>query len=84
MFAGIVIMGSGAETARETADYLNARGERVGLVQEPFVAGADIAELEREGGPSHGFRNMITAARLIAAAALIVNAVTASSVVISI
>ncbi len=31
---------------------------------------ADIAELERQGGPSYGFRNMITAARLIAAAAL--------------
>ena len=29
----VVIMGSGAETAHETAAYLNARGERVGVVQ---------------------------------------------------
>ena len=29
----IVIMGSGAETARETIDHLNARGARLGLVQ---------------------------------------------------
>jgi pyruvate-ferredoxin/flavodoxin oxidoreductase len=29
----IVIMGSGAETARETAAYLNASGERVGVAQ---------------------------------------------------
>ena len=28
----IVVMGSGAETAWETADYLNARGEKVGVV----------------------------------------------------
>jgi pyruvate-ferredoxin/flavodoxin oxidoreductase len=29
----IVLMGSGAETARETIDWLNARGARLGLVQ---------------------------------------------------
>ena len=29
----IVMMGSGAEAAHETADYLNARGEKVGLVK---------------------------------------------------
>jgi L-aspartate oxidase len=31
----------------------------------------EIAVLEREGGASHGFRNMITAARLIAYSALL-------------
>ncbi|QQS48596.1 MAG: pyruvate:ferredoxin (flavodoxin) oxidoreductase [Acidobacteriota bacterium] len=38
----IVMMGSGAETAHETVDYLNARGEKVGLVKvrlyRPFDA----------------------------------------------
>jgi len=29
----IVLMGSGAQTARETATYLNARGQRVGVLQ---------------------------------------------------
>ena len=29
----LVLMGSGAETARETVEYLNARGARLGLVQ---------------------------------------------------
>jgi pyruvate-ferredoxin/flavodoxin oxidoreductase len=29
----LVVMGSGVETARETIDYLNARGSRVGVVQ---------------------------------------------------
>jgi len=29
----IVIMGSGAESTEETADYLNARGEKVGLIK---------------------------------------------------
>ncbi len=29
----LVLMGSGAETARETIEYLNARGARLGLVQ---------------------------------------------------
>ena len=28
----IVIMGSGAETAEETAKYLNTKGEKVGVV----------------------------------------------------
>jgi pyruvate-ferredoxin/flavodoxin oxidoreductase len=40
-----VIMGSGAETARETVDYLNARDARVGVLQvhlfRPF-SGADL------------------------------------------
>jgi pyruvate-ferredoxin/flavodoxin oxidoreductase len=38
----IILMGSAAETARETAAYLNARGERVGVLQvrlyRPFPA----------------------------------------------
>src|SRR4029079_9565742 len=29
----IVMMGSGAETAHETVDYLTARGEKVGLLK---------------------------------------------------
>ena len=29
----VILMGSGAETARETAEFLNARGERVGVLQ---------------------------------------------------
>ena len=29
----IVVMGSGAETAEETADYLTARGEKVGVIK---------------------------------------------------
>jgi pyruvate-ferredoxin/flavodoxin oxidoreductase len=29
----VVLMGSGVETARETIDFLNARGEKVGIVQ---------------------------------------------------
>ena len=38
----MIIMGSGAETVRETCDYLNALGEKVGVVQvhlyRPFAA----------------------------------------------
>jgi pyruvate-ferredoxin/flavodoxin oxidoreductase len=40
----IVLMGSGADTARETVDYLNARNESVGVLQvhlfRPFAASA--------------------------------------------
>ena len=47
----IVIMGSGAETARETVDYLNAGGEKVGLVQihlyRPFSARHFLAALPK-------------------------------------
>ena len=43
----LVIMGSGAETARETIDHLVGRGERVGMVQvrlfRPFSAAAFVA-----------------------------------------
>ncbi len=43
----LVIMGSGSETARETIDYLNARGARVGVVQvhlfRPFAV-ADFVD----------------------------------------
>ena len=45
----LVLMGSGAETARETAAALNARGERVGVVQvrlyRPFPAEALVDAL---------------------------------------
>ncbi len=45
----IVLMGSGAETARETVAYLNARGEGVGVVQvrlyRPFPARALVAAI---------------------------------------
>jgi pyruvate-ferredoxin/flavodoxin oxidoreductase len=45
----IVLMGSGAETARETAAVLQARGERVGVLQvrlyRPFAAAAFLAAL---------------------------------------
>jgi pyruvate-ferredoxin/flavodoxin oxidoreductase len=45
----LVLMGSGAQTARETVAYLNARGERVGVVQvrlyRPFPAGALVEAL---------------------------------------
>ncbi|MDX1664523.1 MAG: pyruvate:ferredoxin (flavodoxin) oxidoreductase [Candidatus Promineifilaceae bacterium] len=45
----IVLMGSGAETVRETVDYLNARGERVGAVvvrlYRPFAAAAFVNAL---------------------------------------
>ena len=40
----LVLMGSGGETARETVDFLQARGERVGVAQvrlyRPFPAQA--------------------------------------------
>ena len=40
----IVLMGSGAEAAHETVDYLTARGEKVGVLKvrlyRPFDAGA--------------------------------------------
>jgi pyruvate-ferredoxin/flavodoxin oxidoreductase len=45
----IVVMGSGGETVRETARYLNARGDRVGVVQvrlyRPFPMAAFVASL---------------------------------------
>jgi pyruvate-ferredoxin/flavodoxin oxidoreductase len=45
----IVVMGSGAETARETARYLVAQGERVGVITlrlyRPFPVAALLAEL---------------------------------------
>ena len=45
----IVIMGSGAETAHETVDYLTARGEKVGLVKvrlyRPFLRSAFLRAL---------------------------------------
>jgi pyruvate-ferredoxin/flavodoxin oxidoreductase len=45
----IVLMGSGAETAQETVDYLNAKGENVGILKvrlyRPWAARAFIAAL---------------------------------------
>ena len=45
----IVLMGSGVETARETTEYLNARGAKVGVVQvhlfRPFAADALFAAI---------------------------------------
>ena len=45
----IVIMGSGGQTAAETAAYLAARGEKVGVVQvrlfRPFPAAALLAAI---------------------------------------
>jgi pyruvate-ferredoxin/flavodoxin oxidoreductase len=45
----IVMMGSGAETAHETVDYLCARGERVGVLKarlyRPFAVAAFLAAL---------------------------------------
>jgi pyruvate-ferredoxin/flavodoxin oxidoreductase len=45
----LVIMGSGAQTVKETVAYLNARGERLGVVQirlyRPFPAEAVLAAL---------------------------------------
>jgi pyruvate-ferredoxin/flavodoxin oxidoreductase len=46
-----VLMGSGGETVRETVDALNARGEKVGVVQvrlyRPFDTARFVAELPR-------------------------------------
>ena len=61
----LVLMGSGTETARETIDYLNARGARLGIVQvhlfRPFsaddlmeaipISAASIAVLDRTKEP---------------------------------
>ncbi len=45
----IVLMGSGAETARDTAEALRARGEKLGVLQvrlyRPFAAAAFLAAL---------------------------------------
>ena len=38
----IVLMGSGCETARETADYLNARGERLGVLSVRLYRPFDV------------------------------------------
>ena len=47
----IVIMGSGAEAAEETVDYLNAKGEKVGVVKirlyRPFPAKEFVAALPK-------------------------------------
>ena len=60
----IVIMGSGAETARETVDFLVAKGEKVGVVQvhlfRPFSAEHFFAALpattqgDRRARPDQG------------------------------
>ncbi|MCB9946813.1 MAG: pyruvate:ferredoxin (flavodoxin) oxidoreductase [Rhodospirillaceae bacterium] len=47
----LIIMGSGADIARETVEYLAARGEKVGAVQvhlyRPFAADAFLASLPK-------------------------------------
>ena len=47
----IVIMGSGAEAAEETVDYLNAKGQKVGLIKvrlyRPFRADKLVAALPK-------------------------------------
>ncbi|MFH0980258.1 MAG: pyruvate:ferredoxin (flavodoxin) oxidoreductase [Planctomycetota bacterium] len=47
----IVLMGSGAETVHETVDYLNARGEKVGVLKvrlyRPFAVERFVAALPR-------------------------------------
>ena len=47
----IVIMGSGAEAAEETVDYLNAKGQKVGLIKvrlyRPFCADRLVAALPK-------------------------------------
>ena len=56
----LVIMGSGAETARETVAFLAARGERVGVAQvrlyRPFPADALIAALPSSVQAGRGAR----------------------------
>ena len=41
----IVLMGSGAEAVRETVDYLNARGEKVGMIQVRLYRPFDMKRL---------------------------------------
>ncbi len=47
----IVLMGSGAETAQETAEHLNARGEKVGIIKvrllQPFSVDRFVAALPK-------------------------------------
>ena len=56
----MVLMGSGAEAARETVDFLAAAGERVGVVQvhlyRPFSAAHLLAALPRERPLARGAR----------------------------
>ena len=52
----LVVMGSGAETARETVDFLQARGERVGVAKvslyRPFPARELTRALPNRAGAS--------------------------------
>ena len=54
----LVLMGSGAETVRETVAALTTRGERVGVVQvrlyRPFPAQALVDALPASGSPDRG------------------------------
>ena len=56
----MVMMGSGAETAHETVDYLNARGEKVGLLKvrlyRPFCVKSFIEGAARHGEEDCGAR----------------------------
>ena len=51
----IVVMGSGAEAAHETVDYLNKQGERVGVLKvrlyRPFDARRFVEALPRPCAP---------------------------------
>ncbi|MEJ8571705.1 FAD-binding protein [Microbaculum marinum] len=67
-FPGLFLEGPAIARLRTLmSGNVGPRRTRAGLV----TALAEIAAIEREGGASHGFRNMITAARLIAYAALV-------------
>lgn len=66
--AGPDLFGEAAAVAR----LRQVMSSHVGVVRDAgglATALEEIAGLERTGGPSHGFRNMITAARLVAWAA---------------
>ena len=57
----IVLMGSGAETARETIEYLNARGAKLGVVQvhlfRPFSVNALLDAVPAHGEGDRGARS---------------------------
>lgn len=64
----IVIMGSGAEAAEETVDYLNAKGQKVGLIKvrlyRPFRADKLVAALPKPANTSPSWTGRKKAAAL--------------------